>query len=82
MKFELKLNNVRFVGHPTLIPSSRGKEVNSSMLFNVVFALQAQANQSVVKCYHDLSKRSFFNSFELLINNKTIILNYTIIYTL
>ncbi|XP_074113031.1 GATOR complex protein Nprl3 [Cotesia typhae] len=57
MKFELKLNNVRFVGHPTLIPSSRGKEVNSSMLFNVVFALQAQANQSVVKCYHDLSKR-------------------------
>ncbi|XP_034951005.1 GATOR complex protein NPRL3 [Chelonus insularis] len=56
MKFELKVNNVRFVGHPTLL-SSRGKEVNSSMLFNVVFALQAQADQSVVKCYYDLSKR-------------------------
>lgn len=51
MKFELKVNNVRFVGHPTQLPS-RG------MLFNVVFALQAQADHSVVKCYYDLSKRS------------------------
>ncbi|XP_046615973.1 GATOR complex protein NPRL3 isoform X6 [Neodiprion virginianus] len=57
LKFELKVNNVRFVGHPTLLPSRGLKDVNSSMLFNIVFALQAQANHSVVKCYYDLSKR-------------------------
>ncbi|XP_058789969.1 GATOR complex protein NPRL3 isoform X2 [Phymastichus coffea] len=56
-KFELKVNEVRFVGHPTLLPSRGPKEVNSSMLFNVVFALQAQASHSVVRCYYDLSKR-------------------------
>ncbi|XP_012216794.1 GATOR complex protein NPRL3 [Linepithema humile] len=56
-KFELKVNDVRFVGHPTLVPSRGLKEVNSSMLFNIVFALQAQANHSIVKCYYDLSKR-------------------------
>lgn len=57
MKFELKVNNIRFVGHPTLLSPRKMKEANSSMLFNVVFALQAQANNSVVKCYYDLSKR-------------------------
>ncbi|XP_014210296.1 GATOR complex protein NPRL3 [Copidosoma floridanum] len=57
LKFELKVNEVRFVGHPTLLPSRGLKEVNSSMLFNVVFALQAQASHAVVKCYYDLSKR-------------------------
>ncbi|XP_015589803.1 GATOR complex protein NPRL3 isoform X2 [Cephus cinctus] len=56
-KFELKVNNVRFVGHPTLLPSRGLKEVNPSKLFNVVFALPAQASHSVVKCYYDLSKR-------------------------
>lgn len=55
-KFELKVNDVRFVGHPTLVPSHGMKEVNS-MLFNIVFALQAQASHSIVKCYYDLSKR-------------------------
>ncbi|XP_054001103.1 GATOR complex protein NPRL3 [Hylaeus anthracinus] len=56
-KFELKVNDVRFVGHPTLVPSRGLKEVNSSMLFNIVFALQAQASHSIVKCYYDLSRR-------------------------
>ncbi|XP_018396328.1 PREDICTED: nitrogen permease regulator 3-like protein [Cyphomyrmex costatus] len=56
-KFELKVNDVRFVGHPTLVLSRSLKEVNSSMLFNIVFALQAQASHSIVKCYYDLSKR-------------------------
>lgn len=56
-KFELKVNDIRFVGHPTLLPSRGPKEINSSMLFNVVFALQAQASHAVVKCYYDLSKR-------------------------
>ncbi|KAG7202838.1 hypothetical protein KM043_009991 [Ampulex compressa] len=56
-KFELKVNDVRFVGHPTLVSSRGLKEVNSSMLFNIVFALHAQASHSIVKCYYDLSKR-------------------------
>ena len=56
-KFELKVNDVRFVGHPTLVLSRGLKEVNSSTLFNIVFALQAQASHSIVKCYYDLSKR-------------------------
>lgn len=56
-KFELKVNDVRFVGHPTLVLSRGLKEVNSSMLFNIVFALQAQASHSIVRCYYDLSKR-------------------------
>ncbi|XP_011631911.1 GATOR complex protein NPRL3-like [Pogonomyrmex barbatus] len=56
-KFELKVNDVRFVGHPTPVLSRSFKEVNSSMLFNIVFALQAQASHSIVRCYYDLSKR-------------------------
>lgn len=63
-KFELKVNDVRFVGHPTLLqPGSRknspeSKQTNPScVLINIVFALQAIANHSIVKCYYDLSKR-------------------------
>ncbi|XP_014260628.1 GATOR complex protein NPRL3-like [Cimex lectularius] len=59
-KFELKVNNVRFVGHPTLVQpcSRRGKPPNRPIiLINVVFALQAAANHSIVKCYYELSKR-------------------------
>ncbi|EFA09890.1 Nitrogen permease regulator 3-like protein [Tribolium castaneum] len=57
-KFELKVNDVRFVGHPTLL-QLRNKQQDASglMLINVVFALQALASHSVVTCYHDLSKR-------------------------
>jgi len=51
-KFELKVNDVR-----PLVPSRGLKEVNSSMLFNIVFTLQAQASHSIVRCYYDLSKR-------------------------
>lgn len=51
-KFELKVNDVRFVSHPTLMPST-----SSSFLVNIVFALYAQASYSVVKCYYELSKR-------------------------
>uniref|UniRef100_A0A0K8TF05 GATOR complex protein NPRL3 n=2 Tax=Lygus hesperus TaxID=30085 RepID=A0A0K8TF05_LYGHE len=60
-KFELKVNNVRFVGHPTLgqncsrkVPKSPSKPI---MLVNVVFALQAPASHSIVKCYYELSKQ-------------------------
>lgn len=49
-KFELKVNDVRFVGHPTLLS-------DSIILTNIVFALHATASHSIVKCYYDLSKR-------------------------
>ncbi|KAI5646265.1 nitrogen permease regulator of amino acid transport activity 3 domain-containing protein [Phthorimaea operculella] len=57
-KFELKVNDVRFVGHPTLLPYRANKDDNTAMiLINIVFALQASASHSIVKCYYDLSKR-------------------------
>lgn len=49
-KFELKINDVRFVGHPTLMHSSK-------YMINIVFALHASASYSIVKCYYELSKR-------------------------
>ncbi|KAH8405006.1 hypothetical protein KR222_002903 [Zaprionus bogoriensis] len=83
-KFELKLNDVRFVSHPTLISvvplaaptaasgstatptassapnqpaAASGSSKKQQMLINIVFALHAQASYSIVKCYHELSKR-------------------------
>ncbi|XP_077979856.1 GATOR1 complex protein NPRL3-like isoform X2 [Glandiceps talaboti] len=62
-KFELKVDDVKFVGHPTLVQDvnnrwrTRSKEAPTMILFNVVFALQGDVVQSVVHCYHDLSKR-------------------------
>ncbi|XP_031622101.1 GATOR complex protein NPRL3 [Contarinia nasturtii] len=58
-KFELKVNDVRFVAHPTLMQSKGVKEEpsGSSILINIVFALYAQASYSIVKCYYELSKR-------------------------
>uniref|UniRef100_A0A182NPF0 GATOR complex protein NPRL3 n=1 Tax=Anopheles dirus TaxID=7168 RepID=A0A182NPF0_9DIPT len=58
-KFELKVNDVRFVSHPTLIRSDQGSsdQKSSDIRINVVFALHAQASSSVVKCYYELSKR-------------------------
>ncbi|XP_062564982.1 GATOR complex protein NPRL3 [Armigeres subalbatus] len=57
-KFELKVNDVRFVSHPTLVKLD-GEDQKSSSYFriNVVFALHAQASYSIVKCYYELSKR-------------------------
>ncbi|XP_035790525.1 GATOR complex protein NPRL3-like [Anopheles albimanus] len=57
-KFELKVNDVRFVSHPTLLRGSDGSEQKSSYVqINVVFALHASASYSVVRCYYELSKR-------------------------
>ncbi|XP_053550477.1 GATOR complex protein NPRL3 isoform X3 [Bombina bombina] len=66
-KFELKIDNVRFVGHPTLLqhapcqvsktdPSPK-REIPTMILFNVVFALRANADPSVISCLHNLSRR-------------------------
>ncbi|XP_052873470.1 GATOR complex protein NPRL3 [Anopheles cruzii] len=54
-KFELKVNDVRFVSHPTLLPGNEQK--SSYVQINVVFALHASASYSVVRCYYELSKR-------------------------
>ncbi|KAL9957123.1 hypothetical protein ACROYT_G038725 [Oculina patagonica] len=67
-KFELKVDEVLFVGHPTLAYGRHDREFKRSdsssrkddvmmKLFNVVFVLQASVEPSVVHCYHDLSKR-------------------------
>ncbi|XP_037082831.1 GATOR complex protein NPRL3-like isoform X1 [Pollicipes pollicipes] len=61
-KFEVKVNDVRFVGHPISIQADHRRtsnEENKSTihLFHIVFALWAKANHSVVNCYHDLSRR-------------------------
>lgn len=59
-KIELKVNDVRFVSHPTLLQlRTRQSERDDSgiMLINVVFALSAMASHSVVGCYNDLSQR-------------------------
>ncbi|NXI56564.1 NPRL3 protein, partial [Chloroceryle aenea] len=66
-KFELKIDNVRFVGHPTLLQHGLGqvsktdpspkREMPTMILFNVVFALRANADPSVINCLHNLSRR-------------------------
>jgi len=44
------VNDVRFVGHPTLVNAG-------SVLINIQFALRATASHAIVKCYYDLSRR-------------------------
>ncbi|MBN3283359.1 NPRL3 protein, partial [Polyodon spathula] len=67
-KFELKIDNVRFVGHPTLLQHAHGiqisktdpspkREMPTMILFSVVFALRANADPSVISCMHNLSRR-------------------------
>ncbi|XP_060116779.1 GATOR1 complex protein NPRL3 [Heteronotia binoei] len=66
-KFELKIDKVRFVGHPTLLQHAFGqisktdpspkREMPTMILFNVVFALRATADPSVISCLHNLSRR-------------------------
>ncbi|KAJ6655949.1 hypothetical protein lerEdw1_004534 [Lerista edwardsae] len=66
-KFELKIDNVRFVGHPTLLQHGVGqisktdpspkREMPTMILFSVVFALRATADPSVISCLHNLSRR-------------------------
>lgn len=63
-KFELKVNDIRFIGHPTSVQQYSGVNVlpgkmdsPSSILVHVVFALRASADYSIVKSYYDFSKR-------------------------
>ncbi|XP_015784202.1 GATOR complex protein NPRL3 isoform X2 [Tetranychus urticae] len=63
-KIEIKINDVRFVGHPLLIaqdqpqsptsqPTSKSKDI---VAFNVVFALRANASHEVVNSFHKCSQ--------------------------
>ncbi|XP_076309210.1 GATOR complex protein Nprl3 [Tachypleus tridentatus] len=56
-KFELKVNDVRFVGHPTPLSQTFNREPSSILMFNIVFALRANASHAVVNCYHKFSQR-------------------------
>lgn len=49
-KFELKVNDVRFVSHPTLLQRrNKTQDESGLLLINIVFALQAVASHSVGK---------------------------------
>ena len=59
-KFELKVNDVRFVGHPVSLEpedgSCSGRRTTLTM-FHIVIALRADTHYSIVHCYHELSMR-------------------------
>ncbi|UYV76332.1 hypothetical protein LAZ67_14000035 [Cordylochernes scorpioides] len=58
--FELKVKDVRFVGHPIYLaeqPRNPGNELSCIKSFHVVFALRATANHTIVDQYHEFSKR-------------------------
>ena len=63
-KFELKINDVRFVGHPLSLEVKPGEQQNYARdirshmtMFQVVFALRAIADYSTVEIFHDLSQQ-------------------------
>jgi len=62
-KFELKVSEVRFIGHAMSLEVNQdearyyaNKTKSPLTMFNLVFALRATAPYSVVECYHDLSR--------------------------
>ena len=66
-KFEVKINDVRFVGHPInlsgITRSAESKILGSRdvdrdlLTINIVFALKANASHDIVNCYHECSQR-------------------------
>ncbi|KAL5018870.1 hypothetical protein ScPMuIL_004592 [Solemya velum] len=58
-KFDLKIDDVRFVGFPILVDSNKQTATGAHQIlsFNVVFVLKSSASNSVVACYHDLTKQ-------------------------
>lgn len=46
-KFELKIENVRFIGHPTHLPHVSNREQSTITMFNVVFALRVSEKRKV-----------------------------------
>lgn len=53
-KFELKINDIRFVSHPALMETK-----NSFILINIVFALQAQCSYSIGNVINDTEIKIF-----------------------
>ncbi|XP_055952806.1 GATOR complex protein NPRL3-like isoform X1 [Argiope bruennichi] len=70
-KFELKIENVRFIGHPTYLRHISTREKTTITMFHVVFALRADASYSIVDCYHDLCHR-----FSIAIRHEEVRCNY------
>ncbi|CAL1294173.1 unnamed protein product [Larinioides sclopetarius] len=70
-KFELKIENVRFIGHPTYLRHISKREKTTITMFHVVFALRADASYSIVDCYHDLCHR-----FSIAIRYEEVRCNY------
>ncbi|XP_046845684.1 GATOR complex protein NPRL3-like isoform X2 [Xenia sp. Carnegie-2017] len=63
-KFELRIDDILFIGHPTLVSHNSFNQrndikvdVDDIKLFNIVFALQADVDYSICESYHDLSHK-------------------------
>ncbi|KAK2143143.1 hypothetical protein LSH36_873g00006 [Paralvinella palmiformis] len=60
-KFELKIDDVVFIGHPLLLhPVSQEtakRELVTMISFNVVIALLAPIDREILMCYHNLTKQ-------------------------
>ncbi|XP_074647993.1 GATOR1 complex protein NPRL3-like [Tubulanus polymorphus] len=64
-RLEMKIDEVRFVGFPSLLHSHSGstsqtstkRELPTMISFNVAFALRANATQSIIHCYQELAKQ-------------------------
>ncbi|XP_061182292.1 GATOR1 complex protein NPRL3-like [Saccostrea echinata] len=56
--FDLKINDVRFVGFPMPLDKSRSKPgAHQIISFNIIFVLRANVTSSVIQCYTDLVKQ-------------------------
>ena len=67
-KFEMKIEGVRFIGHPTNLVMPKRDEImfdryrdndvdRSNTMIHVVFALSTNTSYSLVELYHELSKK-------------------------
>ncbi|CAG0915718.1 unnamed protein product [Notodromas monacha] len=63
-RLEVKINDVRFISHPTTLVLTKEEQMyrapggsSSFSLFNVVIALRAKASHWVVENYHELCRR-------------------------
>uniref|UniRef100_A0A0N5AQU3 GATOR complex protein NPRL3 n=1 Tax=Syphacia muris TaxID=451379 RepID=A0A0N5AQU3_9BILA len=54
LPFELKIDNMRYVGYPKMVSTPRGR---SPRIFNVVFVVGANMSADLVTCYEELSEK-------------------------
>ncbi|XP_048759621.2 GATOR complex protein NPRL3-like [Ostrea edulis] len=56
--FDLKIDDVRFVGYPMSLDTSKSKPgAHRIISFNITFVLRANVTSSVIQCYTDLVKQ-------------------------